>query len=182
MLLVYLLPYNIAWINYFLAGLFVLFSITDFLDGFIARRYELISSFGRLIDPIADKFLIYSTLVALLAVQKIFFAWVLILIGREFFILGLRLLALENKFAISVSMFGKIKTFVQVAYLTILIANPYHARGATSIMGWFTDYYLSPAWTATESLLMLAAVGMSIVSVYYYYKSFMDSYSQTTSI
>lgn len=177
-LLVYLLPFNIISVNYVLAGLFLVFSITDFLDGFIARRYEQVSSFGRLVDPIADKFLIYSTLVALLAVQKVFFAWVLVLIGREFFILGLRILALEHKFSVSVSFFGKIKTVVQVAYLTVLIANPYHARSSTSILGWVNDYYVSPAWTATETLLMVLAVSMSLFSAYRYYKSFIQAYAQ----
>lgn len=177
-LLVYLLPFNIVWINYCLAGLFVIFSITDFLDGFIARRYAQISSFGRLIDPMADKFLLYSTLVALLAVQKIFFVWVLILIGREFFILGLRLIALEHKFSVPVSILGKIKTVMQVAYLTVLIANPYHARSSTSITGWFSDYYVSPAWAATEALLMVAAVGMSLFSAYRYYVSFVSLYRE----
>jgi CDP-diacylglycerol---glycerol-3-phosphate 3-phosphatidyltransferase len=180
-LLVYLLPLNILWINLFLAGLFVLFSITDFLDGYIARRFSQVSSFGRILDPIADKFLIYSTLVALLAVQKIFFAWVLILIGREFFVLGLRLLALENKFSVQVSVFGKIKTCAQVLYLTVLIANPYHACGSTGIFCGLTDLYLSPGWNGAEFLLMVVAVGATIFSAYRYYKSFVASYTQHNS-
>ncbi len=177
-LLVYLLPLNVFWINAVLAGLFGLFSITDFFDGYLARRYAQVSSFGRFLDPIADKFLIFSTLVALLAINKIFFVWVLILIGREFFVLGLRQMALENNLSIHVSWFGKIKTLFQVLYLTVLILNPYHTFARTGLSRFMHDLYNAPGWTSLETLLMIAAVSMTIISAERYYHAFVVRYAQ----
>ncbi len=177
-LLVYLLPWNIFWLNGLLACLFVLFSITDFFDGYLARRYAQVSSFGRFLDPIADKFLIFSTLVALLAINKIFFVWVLILIGREFFVLGLRQIALENNLSIHVSWFGKIKTMFQLLYLTVLILNPYHSFERTGLSRFVKDMYYAPGWSAIEALLMVAAVSMAIISAQRYYHAFVVLYLQ----
>lgn len=126
-LIVYLLPSNVAAINYTLAALFFVFSLTDMLDGYLARRFGEVTKLGALLDPLADKFLVSSTLIALLAAQKIFFVWVLIIIGRELFIMGLRLVALEHAIHVAVSGLGKLKTMAQSLYLTVLIANPYHA-------------------------------------------------------
>ena len=177
-LVVYLLPLNIFWVNVVLAVLFTLFSVTDFFDGYLARRYAQVSSFGRFLDPIADKFLIFSTLVALLAVNKIFFVWVLLLIGREFFVLGLRQMALENNLSIHVSWFGKIKTLLQVVYLTVLILNPYHTLSRTGLSGFVKDMYNAPGWTILETILMAAAVSMTVISAERYYHVFVVQYAQ----
>src|SRR5437762_10588151 len=104
--LVYLLPYNVTWLNYSLATLFFLFGLTDFFDGYLARKYHQVTSTGAMLDHVADKFLLYSTLIALVATHKIHFTWAIIWIGREFFIMTLRQVALENKFAIIVSSYG----------------------------------------------------------------------------
>ena len=176
-LLVYLLPLNIFWINCLLAILFALFSITDFFDGYLARRYAQVSSFGRFLDPIADKFLIFSTLVALLAINKIYFVIVLILIGREFFVLGLRQMALENNLSIHVSWFGKIKTLFQLLYLTVLIINPYHTPSRWGLSRLIQDMYHAPGLTALETLLMVAAVSMTIISAERYYHAFVAQYA-----
>src|SRR5579871_3122872 len=118
LLLVYLLPYNYFWLNSVLAILFIFFGLTDFFDGYLARKLHQETPLGRVLDPIADKFLVYSTLVALLAVGKIYFYWVIIFIGREFFLMGLRHIALENNVVVHVSSWGKLKTFAQMAVLT----------------------------------------------------------------
>src|ERR1700722_2587731 len=110
-LFVYLLPYNNIYINILLALLFIAFSLTDFLDGYLARKYSQETALGSVLDPIADKFLVYSTLLALAVVNKLFFFWVVLLIGREFFMMGLRQVALENNFSVKVSSLGKTKTF-----------------------------------------------------------------------
>ncbi len=65
LLLVYGLPYNVGWLNTVLAAIFVFFAFTDFLDGYLARKYQQETLFGSELDPIADKFLVYSTLIAL---------------------------------------------------------------------------------------------------------------------
>ena len=70
-LIVYFLPLNIFLINFFIIFLFILLSITDFLDGYLARKYNLETKFGRALDPIADKFFLSSTLISLLAINFI---------------------------------------------------------------------------------------------------------------
>jgi CDP-diacylglycerol--glycerol-3-phosphate 3-phosphatidyltransferase len=175
-LCVYLLPYNVFWVNCCLSSLFIVFSLTDFFDGFLARQYDQVSSLGRILDPIADKFLVYSTLIALLAINKIFFVWVLILIGREFFILSLRQIALEHNFSISVSWLAKCKTFVQVMYLAVLIANPFHTLSRVEFSRCMCDVYKAPLWTSIEVILLVFSLLTSVVSALYYYKSFITSY------
>jgi len=126
-IVVYFLPYNIWWLNATVAILFLLLCLTDFFDGYYARMYGEETGLGQMLDPIADKFLVYSTLVSLLAIHKIYFYWVILLIGREFFIMGLRIVALERHLLLVVSCFGKMKTVVQMLLLFFLIVNPYQA-------------------------------------------------------
>lgn len=162
-LLAYLLPLNILWINASLALLFVAFGITDYFDGYFARRYAQESLIGGLLDPIADKFLLYSTLIGLLAANKIYFYWVVLLIGREFFIMGLRLVALEHKFSIPVSYLAKLKTAVTMICLTYIIYNPYHHLG------------LSGAFDANaiEYVLLSLAILLSLYTAKQYFSAFL---------
>jgi len=166
LLLVRLLPFNVFWINGVLALIFVLFGLTDFLDGYLARKLKQESRLGGSLDHIADKFLVYSTLVALLAIGKIYYYWVVILIGRDFFMMGLRQLALESGFVVSVSLFGKLKTAVQMALLAVLIANPYQML---EISG-------APFWNGLELVLLVATLMMSVISAYVYYLGFMAQF------
>ncbi len=158
--LVYLLPFNYLWLNFLLALLFVAFSITDFLDGYIARKYKMETKFGKALDPIADKFLISSTLISLLAIKKIYFLWVIILIGREFFMMGLRQIALENNYSIDVSIYGKIKTTFQIIMLTVIILNPFQE---------VKDFNF---FNALEMSLIAFTIFLSIFSAFQYYLSF----------
>lgn len=165
-LLVYLLPLNVFFINSLLALLFVAFSVTDFLDGYLARRLKQETVIGSMLDPIADKFLVYSTLVSLLAVGKIYFYWVIILIGREFFVMGLRQISLENSFSVNVSWLGKIKTFIQMTFLTFVIINPHYHEG---LLG-------SYVWNSIQLLLLLATLVMSVFSAWLYYREFIREF------
>lgn len=165
-LLVYLLPLQVMWINCALAILFVFFSLTDFFDGFLARRYCQVTSVGSLLDPIADKFLVYSTLIALLVLDKIYFYWVIILIGREFFVMGLRNIALEIGISVTVSWFGKIKTAIQMIFLTIVIVNPYQSLGLLGALG----------WNGVELLLLVLTLIFSVWSAYTYYLAFIKQF------
>jgi CDP-diacylglycerol--glycerol-3-phosphate 3-phosphatidyltransferase len=160
LLLVYFLPYNIVWLNCVLAFIFVLFSLTDFFDGYLARKYNQVTALGKTLDPIADKFLIFSTLIAVLAVQKIFFFWVIVLIGREFFVMGLRQVALERGMGVPVSAGGKVKTVLQVILLTIIILNPEQATKAS-------------AWNMVEIIMLSATIIASLYSAGQYYSRLM---------
>lgn len=115
---------NNCSINLLIAALFLFFGLTDFLDGFFARKYGQETKLGAALDHIADKFLVFSALVALLAVGKISYIWVIALIGREFFMMSLREIALENNIKIQVSSWGKLKTVVHIVLISWLIISP----------------------------------------------------------
>jgi CDP-diacylglycerol--glycerol-3-phosphate 3-phosphatidyltransferase len=166
--LVYLLPYHLPWLNYSLATLFFLCGLTDFFDGYLARKYDQVTTQGAVLDHIADKFLLYSTLIALIAAHKLYFFWAIIWIGREFFIMTLRQIALEKNFSITVSSYGKLKTAAQIACLTIIIANPCHE--SSSIYG---SYYNS-----LELVLLLLATTLSLASAYNYFHILMKHMSR----
>lgn len=158
-LLVYLLPYNSLIINIFLSVLFVLLSLTDFFDGYFARKFNQVTKLGKHLDPLADKFLFYSALVALLASGKIFFYWVIILIGRDFFVMGLRAIAHEHNFSVPVSFFGKIKTTAQMVFLGFLILNPYQSAGFFN------------TWNLIEFALLLTVLVLCVLSAKSYYSA-----------
>jgi len=169
-LLVYLLPYNMVWLNISLAVIFVLFCLTDFFDGYLARKYQQVTGLGKLLDPIADKFLMYSTLIALLVVQKIFFYWVILFIGRELFIMGLRLIALQQHIDIPVSRLGKYKTAFQMIAMTMIIANPCQSIG----LG-VEDAAL---YNTIEQVILLFGLILSLESARQYYLAFIQHYNR----
>ena len=109
--------------NWIALVIFIIASVTDLLDGKIARKYNLITNFGKFMDPLADKLLVCSALICLLATDKIP-AWaVLIIMAREFIISGFRLVASDNGVVIAASMWGKSKTVSQMITIGILIAD-----------------------------------------------------------
>ena len=103
------------------AAVFVIASATDALDGWIARRQKSVSTFGKLMDPLADKLLVTAALVSLVSLDRLS-AWVaMVIIAREFAVTGLRQLAMEHGEVIPASVWGKIKTVAQVAMVLVLI-------------------------------------------------------------
>ena len=104
------------------AAVFVLASFTDALDGWIARRKQQESTFGKLMDPLADKLLVTAALVALVSLDRVQ-AWVaMVIIAREFAVTGLRQIAMEKGHVIPASIWGKLKTVFQAAMVMCLIA------------------------------------------------------------
>jgi CDP-diacylglycerol--glycerol-3-phosphate 3-phosphatidyltransferase len=103
------------------AVVFALASFTDALDGWIARRQKSVSTFGKLMDPLADKLLVTAALVSLVSLDRVS-AWVaMVIIAREFAVTGLRQLAMEHGEVIPASVWGKLKTVFQVAMVLVLI-------------------------------------------------------------
>jgi CDP-diacylglycerol---glycerol-3-phosphate 3-phosphatidyltransferase len=104
------------------AGVFVLASFTDALDGWLARRQDSESTFGKLMDPLADKLLVTSALVSLVALDRVQ-AWVaMVIIAREFAVTGLRQMAMEQGHVLAANLWGKVKTVLQIAMVLALIA------------------------------------------------------------
>jgi len=126
------------------AAVFTLAAITDGLDGYIARRRQQVTTFGKLMDPLADKLLVVAALVALVSLDRLA-AWVaMVIIARELAVTGLRTIAAEQGVVIAASWLGKVKTALQVAAIIALIV-------------W------DPAPLAVD-LLVYAAVAMTVVS------------------
>jgi CDP-diacylglycerol--glycerol-3-phosphate 3-phosphatidyltransferase len=114
-----LLAYDPRWIV--LPILFILASITDFLDGFIARKYNLVTTFGKFIDPLADKLLVMTALL-LLTVEGIIPVWIVItILSREFIVTGIRLVAAPTGKVIAASKLGKYKTATTMVALALLL-------------------------------------------------------------
>ena len=126
------------------AGVFALAALTDGLDGYIARRRHDVTTFGKLVDPLADKLLIVAALVSLVSLGRLA-AWVaMVIIARELAVTGLRAVAVEQGVVISASWLGKLKTMLQVAAVfALIIWNP------------------SPTWV---DVLVYLAVAVTVIS------------------
>jgi CDP-diacylglycerol--glycerol-3-phosphate 3-phosphatidyltransferase len=103
--------------------IFVVASLTDMLDGKIARKYNLVTNFGKFMDPLADKLLVCSGLICLLDLNQLPAVVVIIIIAREFIISGFRLVAANNNIVIAANMWGKSKTVSQMALIIFSILN-----------------------------------------------------------
>ncbi len=109
--------------RYIADAIFIIASFTDMLDGKIARKYNLVTNFGKFMDPLADKLLVSAAMICLIATGQLA-AWiVIIIISREFIISGFRLVASDNGIVIAASYWGKFKTVFQMLMIIVLIAN-----------------------------------------------------------
>lgn len=109
--------------KYIALTLFVIASFTDFLDGYLARKYKLVTNFGKFMDPLADKLLVSAALISFVELQTLP-AWIVItIISREFIISGFRLVASDNGVVIAASYWGKFKTVTQMIMIILLILD-----------------------------------------------------------
>ena len=143
-------PYS-KWIA---LALFIIASLTDLADGKIARKYNLVTDFGKFMDPLADKLLVCSALIAMIEKERIM-AWVvIIIIAREFIISGFRLIAADNGKVIAAGWWGKVKTAVTMVTIVILIANL--AEDFTSAAG--TIHII-------EQILIYVSAALTVISL-----------------
>ena len=105
------------------AVIFIVASLTDLLDGKIARKYNLVTNFGKFMDPLADKLLVCSALICFIELHQIPAWMVIIIIGREFIISGFRLVASDNGVVIAASYWGKFKTTFQMIAIVLMILH-----------------------------------------------------------
>ena len=112
-----------SWLNYFAALIFVIASITDFFDGFIARNFDAVSKLGEILDPLADKMLTLGAFLGLLYLHRAN-AWaVYLILIREFFITGLRVVMAAEGISVKASFSGKVKTVFQMIAIGFLLMD-----------------------------------------------------------
>ncbi|MCL2170227.1 MAG: CDP-diacylglycerol--glycerol-3-phosphate 3-phosphatidyltransferase [Defluviitaleaceae bacterium] len=139
--------YDIYTARLIAVGIFALASLTDWLDGYLARKMNLTTDFGKFMDPLADKILVMAAMVYLLWLGDIS-PWVLVIVeGREFAIAGLRMLASQKGVVISAGFWGKIKTIVQMAMIIVVLPAIDH-----------------PVAFISGQILIYACVALSLIS------------------
>ena len=115
--------YTIDLFRLLSAIVFLIASVTDFFDGYIARKYNLITNFGKLLDPLADKILVLSSLMLLSANGEIHIVWIIIVAVREISISAIRLVCLEQGNVVAASIYGKYKTAIQMIFIVLMLFN-----------------------------------------------------------
>ena len=128
-------------------GIFILAAVTDFFDGFIARKRNLFTDFGRFMDPLADKILVMSAMVYMVVLGDISPLVLILTESREFIIAGVRMIAANKNIVISAGILGKIKTVVQMIMIPTVLANLQH-----------------PFFDIAGTVLIYAAVVFAIIS------------------
>ena len=145
--------------RYVAAALFIIASLTDMLDGKIARKYNLVTNFGKFMDPLADKLLVCSALICMIELRELPAWMVIIIISREFIISGFRLVASDIGVVIAASYWGKFKTTFQMIGVVLLIFNIPALSTLTTIIVWIAlaltvislvDYIVKNAGVLTE--------------------------------
>ena len=109
--------------RYICLAIFVGASVTDWFDGYLARKNNLVTNFGKFMDPLADKLLVCSAMICMIPLGKLQAWFVIVIIAREFIISGFRLVAADNDIVIAASYWGKFKTVFQMAMIIVLIAD-----------------------------------------------------------
>ena len=136
------------------AILFAFASISDFLDGFIAKKYKLISNFGKIFDPVADKILVGTVLLMLVKFRKVDVLPCILILAREFLVSGLREFLAEIRISVPVSNMAKVKTTIQMMSITLLILG---SKGSGL---WLMDIF-------AQSCLWISAI-ITIITGYAY--------------
>ena len=153
---VILIPFFVVFMLFDITGaadkwialvIFCVASLTDMLDGKIARKYSLVTNFGKFMDPLADKLLVCTALICLTSMNRLNVIVVLVIIAREFIISGFRLVASDNGIVIAASYWGKFKTVSQMALIIVLIMD------------------LGGVWNVVGTVLTWVALLLTIVSL-----------------
>jgi CDP-diacylglycerol--glycerol-3-phosphate 3-phosphatidyltransferase len=140
----------VSWYNILALVVFIVASLTDTADGYIARKYNMITDFGKFMDPLADKLLVCSAMICLVG-KDMLPAWVVIIIvAREFAISGFRLIAADNGLVIAASYWGKAKTISQDIMIIVLLLN-------------------IDGWEIFETVMVVIATALTIISLIDYF-------------
>lgn len=138
------------WSKWAALAIFAVASLTDTLDGYLARRDHLVTNFGKFMDPLADKLLVCSAMICMIELGRLPSWVVIVIIGREFVISGFRLIASDNGVVIAANYWGKIKTVCQMVMIIVLIAD------------------LGGGFVILEQILIYASLLLTVISLVTY--------------
>lgn len=150
---------RMPWWNYYAAFVFVGASLTDLFDGKIARKRDIVTNFGKLIDPMADKLLVCSALILLTAIGWVHEVLVIIMIAREFVVSALRMVAAAEGKVLAADSWGKAKTVVQIVAVVFVLLR----EGVFAVIG------LETVLVVCGDVLMIAGAVLSVISCIGYY-------------
>lgn len=142
-----MLAVQAGWGKWAALAIFIIASLTDTLDGYLARRDNLVTNFGKFMDPLADKLLVCSAMICLVDLERIPSWIVIIIIGREFVISGFRLIASDNGIVIAANYWGKFKTVCQMVMIIVVIAD------------------LGGAFAVIEQVLIYLSLALTVISL-----------------
>lgn len=154
------LPAEFIWAKYVSLGVFVLASITDFLDGYISRKKNLVTKFGKIMDPLADKMLVASGFI-LIAAAGIIPVWMaVVIVLRDFFVTGLRNFGADKEKDLSASLSGKIKTVFQLLAIILALVGKYNFGDfiTSSLVMTPIDLLINIGMTVSVAVSILATV------------------------
>ncbi len=165
-LYLFVLYINKDWSNILATIIFIFAGVSDFFDGYIARKYNMITDFGKILDPIADKILVTAALIALIDLDRLAWWVAVIILARDFAMEALRNLAASKGVIIPASIWGKLKTGFQM-----------FAIGMIS----FKNVWLGLNWYILGHIAMYIGLGLSIYSAFLYYRDYFKIINQETS-
>jgi len=149
-LIAFVIPLSSILLSKILALILAFFGLTDFLDGYYARKYNQVSILGQILDPLADKCFVLSVFIVFVHLNLMHFYIAFLLIARELIVTGLRSAALQQNFVIHVLPLGKLKAIIQYCYIVFMVFKPWMIN---STVGLFLEY-----------MLLLSMIALSFVS------------------
>ena len=152
---------NKDWSNVAATIIFIFAGVSDFLDGYIARKYNMITDLGKILDPIADKILVAAALIALIDLDRLYWWIAVIMLARDFTMEALRNLAASKGIIIAAGIWGKLKTTFQMV-----------AIGMIS----FKNVWLGINWYILGQVLMYIALVLSIYSAFVYFRDYFKNH------
>lgn len=154
-------------------GLFTIAALTDLADGYYARKYGIVTGFGKFMDPLADKILVSSALISFIALHYVSPLPVMLIIGREFAITGLRLLAAYRGVVISPTWWAKVKTFLQLTIVGVILvyivakdALIYYDSPSASLLDFDYFFYFNLVLWVTAVITLWTGVDYTIKYFY----------------
>ena len=148
---------NKDWSNVAATIIFILAGVSDFLDGYIARKYNMITDLGKILDPIADKILVAAALIALIDLDRLYWWIAVIMLARDFTMEALRNLAASKGIIIAAGIWGKLKTTFQMVAICMIS---------------FKNVWLGINWYILGQVLMYVALFLSLYSAYVYFRDY----------